>query len=76
MTLTNEAMLSVRMGLRILRSHRAITRTLVITLGMHCTTATEGITGNHGKVPLCWQIQKNICYKWSLEVSIRQNNTF
>lgn len=71
MTLTHEAMLSVRVGLRILRSHRAITRILVITSRMHSTTATKGITGNHGGVLLCLQILRNVCHKWSLEVSIK-----
>lgn len=38
---------------------------------MHYTTATTGITGDHGKVLLYLQIQSNVSQKWSLEVSIK-----
>lgn len=47
---------------RILGGHRAITRTLPIASGMHCSTATPIITGRHGKVLLYLQIQKSFLF--------------
>lgn len=47
---------------RILGGHRAITRTLPIASGMHCSTATPMITGRHGKVLLYLQIQKSFLF--------------